>query len=115
MREMMTLSTFEEAAAERIERIEKMEKNLDDAVTAVTQLRRALEEYESARGKISELYAYYRGDWMSDYEADAKGLLPRDLKRGVLSEDAVFDLMSDERELLEEMKNIAESVMKDLP
>ena len=42
---------------------------------------------------------------MRDYEADEAGKLPADLKRGVLSEDAVYDLLSDydalEKQLLE--------------
>ena len=40
-----------------------------------------------------------------DFEADEAGLLPKDLKRGVLSEDAVYGLLSDydalEKQLLE--------------
>ena len=99
----------------RIERITEMEQNLDIAEAAVSGLKRALEEYLSARPKISELYAYYSGDWMSDYEADAAGLLPEGLKRGVLSEDSVFDIMSDERGMLEEMLETADKLLKDFP
>ena len=32
-----------------------------------------------------------------DYEADEEGKLPADLKRGILSEDALFDLLEDNR------------------
>ena len=34
---------------------------------------------------------------MKDYEADEAGKLPADLKRGVLSEDALFDLLEENR------------------
>lgn len=37
---------------------------------------------------------------MDDFEADEAGLLPADLKRGVLSEDAVYDLIVGHRELM---------------
>ena len=36
---------------------------------------------------------------MNDYELDESGLLPKELKRGVLSEDAVYDLLEEAEEL----------------
>ena len=47
--------------------------------------------------KLSEYYGSTA--WMRDYEADEAGKLPADLKRGVLSEDAVYDLLEDNHEL----------------
>ena len=45
--------------------------------------------------KIQMLDDYYTsGQWLKDYEADEQGLLSGDLKRGVLSQDALFDLLS---------------------
>lgn len=34
------------------------------------------------------------GDWQRDYEADEAGRIPRDMKRGVLSQDALYDLLT---------------------
>ena len=49
---------------------------------------------------LDEMVAYYDGgDWLSDFTADEAGLLPEDLKRGVLSEDGLFDLLERAREL----------------
>ena len=31
--------------------------------------------------------------WRKDFEADEQGLYPEDLKRGVLSEDGVYNLL----------------------
>ena len=36
---------------------------------------------------------------MTDYEADEAGKLPAELKRGVLSEDTVYDLITEYRDL----------------
>ena len=41
---------------------------------------------------------------MDDFEADEEGRIPADLKRGVLSEDAVYDLMTEHRELMTRMQ-----------
>ena len=44
---------------------------------------------------------------MEDFEADEQGLLPPGLKRGVLSEDAVYDLLTDNRELMARLLEVA--------
>lgn len=73
-----------------------MERNLDQASEAVTSLQTALEHYVDVQPKIRELIAYYDGgDWLADYDDDCAGKLPRDLKRGVLSQDAVYDLLTE--------------------
>lgn len=63
-----------------IERIEYME---------------ALYDHAGETGEISpELTAYYEsGQWLQDYEADERGELPRNLKRGVLSQDGLWELL----------------------
>lgn len=44
--------------------------------------------------KLRILDDYYTsGQWLKDYEADEQGLLPDDLKRGVLSQDALYDIL----------------------
>ena len=35
------------------------------------------------------------GLWLSDFEADERGELPQDLRRGVLSQDGLYDLLSE--------------------
>ena len=35
------------------------------------------------------------GQWQADYEADEKGELPADLKRGVLSQDGLWNLLEE--------------------
>lgn len=36
-----------------------------------------------------------RGQWLEDYELDSAGLLPKELKRGVLSQDGLYNLLTD--------------------
>ena len=36
---------------------------------------------------------YHGGQWLRDYELEEQGLLPRELKRGVLAQDAVYDFL----------------------
>ena len=40
---------------------------------------------------LQMLISYYEnGEWLQDYEMDEQNLLPRELKRGVLAQDAVY-------------------------
>ena len=41
------------------------------------------------------LSSYYESLWKEDFEADEQGLIPKDTKRGVLSEDGLYDLLQD--------------------
>lgn len=85
---------------EQIERITAMEQHLDRAAHAVKQLMEALEQFDEARDDIQNLEAYYGSEeWNQDYDDDSAGRLPADLKRGVLSEDAVWNLLDDCRQL----------------
>jgi len=90
---------------EQIERVKQMERHLDRASQAVMQLSAALEQYAEAQESLRALGDYYGSDeWKQDFSADEAGLLPKDLKRGVLSEDAVWNVLIDNRELKARMQ-----------
>ena len=91
-----------------VARISDMEKLLDESRSALDQLMEALEAFAAVQENIRTLDLYYTGEeWREDFEADEQGLLPPDLKRGVLSEDAVWDLLTDNRELLARLLEVA--------
>ena len=92
---------------EQIERIKKMERCLDRASQAVMRLSATLDEYAQAQDALRQLSDYYGSDtWKHDFAADSAGLLPQDLKRGVLSEDAVWNLLEDVRDVKERMQEM---------
>lgn len=80
-----------EREIERLKRIAQMESYLDEISEAVKA-----ECFGDFKEKFAELVAYYEGpQWWEDFEADEKSLLPKNLKRGVLSEDAVYNLLTE--------------------
>ena len=90
---------------ERIARIEIMEEKLNAARAALDAMELALEAYEAAREDLRELESYLTGpDWRADLAADEAGLLPEGLRRGVLSEDGIYNLLEDDDELRERLK-----------
>lgn len=53
----------------------------------------------------ADRYAYYHSPaWQEDYTADERGELPPGLKRGVLAQDTVYDLLTRNDELLKELR-----------
>ena len=71
---------------DRIGRVEKYERLFDEAAVSRDP------------EKLALLEAYYTsGEWREDYEADERGEFPPDLKRGVLSQDALYDLLEGEK------------------
>lgn len=73
---------LDEVLADLGENFEAAEKSLEMTVRAMTKERiRDLEQY------------YSGGQWLSDYELDERGVLPPDLKRGVLAQDTLYNLL----------------------
>lgn len=83
-----------------VNRIKAMEEKFDRALEAVASLDVALENFKAAIPEVEELDAYYESDlWRRDFEADYAGKLPCDLKRGILSEDGIYNLLTDYQRL----------------
>ena len=90
------------------ERIAYMEALFDKSEAVVKRLESALEDFAEIENDIAVLEAYYDKDWRKDFEADEAGKLPKDLKRGVLSEDGLYDLLSDYQCLKDQIRTIEE-------
>ena len=92
---------------QQIARIRKMERHLNSATAAVKRLEAALDKWEVTQEAIAALEEYYGSDlWRQDYADDEAGLLPAELKRGVLSEDGVWNLLTDAKELNKRLKEL---------
>lgn len=71
-----------------------MEEIFDRLKTADANGINILENKEYSK-KLAKLTEYYEnGQWMADYVLDEKGYIPKNLKRGVLSEDGVYNLLT---------------------
>ena len=79
----------------QIERIEYMERLFDFVIEARKE--QPIDPEKSARIQeaLRILAEYYTSDeWKQDFADDESGLLPKDLKRGVLSEDGIWNLLT---------------------
>lgn len=89
---MMVNMKLEEA----IQRVQKMEQYLDDILTAVHENPQSMRENKQLKEKLEILLDYYsNGLWLLDYERDERSEFPKDLKRGVLGQDTLYNLIID--------------------
>ena len=99
---------------EQVERICHMETILDQAERVLAQMRLALEQYQELESPLNELEDYYsNGQWRKDFQDDSEGKLPEHLKRGVLSEDGVWNMLTERDSLLWQMEKILERTKND--
>ncbi len=89
----------------QLARIRLMERHLNRATAAVKRLEAAFDKWEDAQEAIAALEEYYGSNlWKQDLADDEAGRLPADLKRGVLSEDGIWNLLTDARDLTARLK-----------
>ena len=80
--------------SEVIERIRTMETYFDALQNAVNEDPTSVLKNAELKVCLKSLTEYYESDlWLQDYEFDEKGMIPRNIKRGVLSQDGVYDLL----------------------
>ena len=77
-----------------VRRIERMELYYNALCLAAQNCPELLQEDSLVSCMLAELTDYYHsGQWLKDYTLDEQGLLPPALKRGVLSQEGVFNLL----------------------
>ena len=80
---------------DQLERIRYMEQLLDFVIEARKEQPISPEKKERIQKAIGILSDYYSSkEWKQDFADDEAGLLPKDLKRGVLSEDGIWNVLN---------------------
>ncbi len=90
-----------------IERIRSNEERLDKILDAVNELNNALDKFENIQEDLIELNKYYGSEeWFKDKELHDSGKI-KNIKAGVLSEDGVWNALTDIRAIYEKMYEIS--------
>ncbi|MBB6682267.1 DUF4298 domain-containing protein [Aequorivita sp. 609] len=87
-----------------------MENILDELTIVVEKSDKAMNELAESLEDLEILKKYYESQYMKDVMAEKRGEVPQDLKRGVLSEDAVHMLLTDLVELSFKMKKLSKKI-----
>ena len=77
-----------------VSRISKMEKVFDELQLAFSRLNKDFLSDKKLKQKLNRLISYYEnGKWLKDYQLDEENKLPKNLKRGILSQDGIYDFL----------------------
>ncbi len=88
-------------SSEVINRIIRMEVYFDAIAGALSSNPFLISEDEIINKMVLELIDYMEsGLWLCDYQEDEEGRLPPTLKRGVLSQDGLYELLTKVKEYL---------------
>lgn len=99
------MSTEQEA----LRRIGEMETALNDCAEATAALTAQLDRMEALREPMTRLFSYYGSEaWYADRERT----LPEGFRAGVLSEDAVYDQITDIRAAAFQMLTLATDILQ---
>lgn len=92
------------------ERINKNEERLDKVLESVEELEKALGNFKENHKNFELLNKYYGSkNWFRDKESYEKGEI-LEIKAGVLSEDAVWNLDERVAEIVSEMEKIINKI-----
>lgn len=84
---------------QQLQRITYYESLLQKAEDVLSSGDRSAANLTALEKFLRELEAYYvSAEWKQDFADDEAGLLPADLKRGVLSEDGIDHVLDEGRE-----------------
>ena len=84
-----------------------MEDRYDEVIRVLAALEEAVDEYKNYKTELDALKDYMdSGQWKEDFEADEAGLIPSDVKRGVLSEDGLYNLLHDADQIIAHVKEV---------
>lgn len=94
---------------ELLTRVREMEDRYDEVTRVLAGLDEAISEFKDYKSDLMALKEYMEsGQWKKDYEADEAGLIPKDMKRGVLSEDGLYGLLQGAGRILRMAREILE-------
>jgi len=91
-------------------RVAKNSHRMKSVQDAVEQGWIALDMLQDQMDNIGQLDKYYAEEWKSDFEADEKGEINKDIDRSVLAEDTLYNLLDDIHELRDSLRSLTDSI-----
>ena len=99
---------------EQLERIQKMEERLNKYAQVLADAQKALDQLERCQSDYIQLRDYYTGqEVFDDLEYSNSPDFPENIACGVLSEDAVYDLMGEHFETAISLLDLSSSMLKE--
>ena len=98
----------------QLKRIQEMEEHLSQYAQALAAAQSALAELETSQKNYIQLRDYYTSQvFFDDLEFSNRPDFPEDVDCGVLSEDAVYDLMGEHFEMALQLLDLSSAMLKE--
>ena len=91
-------------------RVSEYSHRMKSVQAAVEQGWIALDMLRDQTDNIGLLDRYYAEEWKSDFEADEKGELNKDIDRSILAEDSLYDLLDEIHQLRNSLRSYTDSI-----
>ena len=99
---------------DRDARINRMSERFNQLAAVTKVLSEKAEKLQDLAPTVDEFKNYIgSGQWLKDYEADERGEIGPEVDRSVLSEDGLYNLMSDLDDLMHSFENLQERFAAD--
>ncbi|MDU5230038.1 MAG: DUF4298 domain-containing protein [Anaerococcus sp.] len=94
--------------------IVELTKIYEDHKELTNKLTDALKDFRDHQKELEKLEKYYYSeDFMKDHDASNKGEIPSEINQGILTEDAIYDLLGDNYYMAREMLDSANYIIQD--
>ena len=94
---------------ELLKRVQEMEDRYNAVSRSIAGLDEAISEFKEFKPELAILKEYMEsGQWKADFESDEASTIPEEVKRGVLSEDGLYDLLEGADKILAFAKEVLE-------
>lgn len=91
-------------------RVAEYSHRMKSVQDAVEQGWIALDMLQDQKDNIGLLDKYYAEEWKSDFEADEKGEINKDIDRSILAEDTLYNLLDEIHELRDSLREFVDSI-----
>lgn len=97
----------------QIKRINEMEESLNISKKIIKQFEENLEEYKKVQKHIKKISKYYGSkNWYKDFD-DYNNKKIKNIKAGVLSEDGIYNVIMDNKEIAEDLNKLSKKILKE--
>jgi hypothetical protein len=94
--------------------IVELTKIYEDHKELTDNLTDALKDFRDHQKELEKLEKYYYSeDFMKDHDASNKGEIPSEINQGILTEDAIYDLLGDNYYMAREMLDLSNYIIQD--